>query len=196
MKDLKEFIETNDKGELLINYDAYNAELNSELDRARTQASETAKANAEKQLKQKLEKEIKAQLEKDATLTAEDKLKAEREAFIAEKRDFDIQRIKRIYEDVGISAEEIEMLTALIGDDSEQNLANAQKFAKARKLAYEDSVNKIKEELQQSQRRGNASGGTTDNDNIGALKAKEIAQKYKNGYVSLKPELSAEVKLD
>lgn len=187
MKDIKEFIKKGENGEFTIDYEAYKAELNSELDRARTQASETAKNNAEKTLRSTIEKEIKEKLEAEAKLSAEEKLKQEREAFALEKKEFDKKRIKQMYADAGIGEAEIEILCGLIGDDSEKNIETATKFAEARKTANEDAEKRFKEKMQQNGVRVDGSNGSgSDDDNIGAKMAKLFSDKNEgNGYIDL-----------
>lgn len=186
MKDLKDFIKVKDDGSFEIDYDAYKAELTSELDRARQQASETAKSNAEKSLKDKLTKEIKEELANQAKLTAEEQLKIERDAFMAEKKAFDVERIKTIYKDAGIGDDEIVILTSLIGEDSSKNLETANNFAKARKIANEEAKKKFQEEMQlngQNVPPGNQSSGQIS---YAEQKAKELSKpKETQGYVNL-----------
>lgn len=197
MKDIKDFVKTNEDGTITIDYDAYNAELKSELDRARTQASNTAKENAEKQLKVTLEKEIKAKLEEEAKMTAEEKLKVEREALLEEKKKFDQERIVKIYEDAGIGKDEIEILSKLISDNSEVNLETAKKFADARKAANEVSKKAILEELQLSkQKDDNFGGGGGGDDDLGAKWAKTLSSQAPSAYVDLSPNVGGEINLN
>ena len=124
MKDIIEFATVNEKGEIVIDYDAYNKELASELDRARTQASQTAKQNAEKELRTSLVKELKEKAEAEAKMTADELLKAEKEAFHKERLEFDKKQVETIYKEAGIGDNEIELLTALLGEDTTKKFRN------------------------------------------------------------------------
>ena len=83
---IKDFVKTNEDGTTSIDAAAFEAAFKSELDKARTQASETASANTEKKLRKSIEEEIRGKLEEEAKMTAEEKLKAERDKFLEEKR--------------------------------------------------------------------------------------------------------------
>lgn len=184
ISDLLGFLKVED-GKIVVDEEGYKAKSQSELDKARQQASDTAAANAEKKLRDNLEKEIKAKLEEEAKMTAEQKLEAERKAFADEKKAFDTERIKVIYADAGMSAAEIELALGLIGDDSAKNLEVAKKFAEARKAANEEDRKKFQEELQKNGRLPDGSGGNGGNENdLGALQAKRF-EKPADNYVDL-----------
>lgn len=187
MKDIKDFIKIGEDGKVVIDYDAYNADLNAELDRARTQASTTATANTEKKLRDNLEKEIRQQLEDEAKMTAEEKLKSEREAFIREKQEFDKERIRQTYANAGIEEDEIAILLGFVGDDSKTNLETAQKIADARKKSSENARAKILEELQTSYNsapNGNGAGASAT-ESVAEKMAKKYSAKPVGDYVDL-----------
>lgn len=183
ISDLLSFLKVGEDGKIVVDEDGYKAKAQSELDKARQQASDTAAANAEKKLRDSLEKEIKAKLEEEAKMTAEQKLEAERKAFEEEKKAFDTERIKSIYADAGMSEAEIEVAIGLIGNDSAKNLETATKLAEARKLANEDVRKKFKEELQKNGGLPNDGGNGGGND-FGALQAKRF-EKTEDSYVDL-----------
>lgn len=186
MKDITNFIKQNADGSYTIDNDAYSKELQSELDRARQQASDTARQNAEKELRSSIMKELQEKAEADAKLTAEQKLQAEREAFAKEKRDFDILRVKNIYKEAGFTEKEIEYLAELVGDDTEKNLEKATNIAEARKVANEETRKKIQEELQTNGRRGgDDNGGGSGEKGLGARMAEKFSQATVNDYVDL-----------
>lgn len=193
MKDISEFATVNEKGEIVIDYDAYNKELASELDRARTQASQTAKQNAEKELRASLVKELKEKAEAEAKMTADELLKAEKEAFQKERLEFDKKQVEAIYKEAGISDNEIELLTALLGEDTTKNLETAKKFAEARKTYNEESKIKLTEELQLKTPDPKKKEGGED---IGSLMAKEVSsQNAGSGYVKLSVDAPNDVKI-
>ena len=172
---IKDFVKTNEDGSTSIDTTAFEAALKSELDKARTQASETASANTEKKLRKSIEEEIRSKLEEEAKMSAEEKLKAERDKFLEEKKAFDKKRIESIYKDAGISDDEIAIMCSLIGEDSDKNIETATKFAEARKASSEEAKKKMLEELQMGGRRGSdgGQGGGIDNS-----VAKKMAEKY------------------
>ena len=173
--DIKNFVKTNEDGTTSVDTAAFEAALKSELDKARTPASDPAAANAEKKLRGSIEKEIREKLEEEAKMTAEEKLKAEREKFAAEKKEFDKKRIEQIYKDAGLSDNEIAIMCALIGDDSDKNIETATKFAEARKASTEEFKTKLKEEFQMETRRGSDGGNGGNGENS---VAKQMAKKY------------------
>lgn len=145
MIDISNYATIGEDGKIKFDTAAFDAELQSEMDRARTQASETATKNAEKNLSAKIRKE----LEEEAKMTAEEKLKADRAAFLEEKKAFDRKRIETIYKDAGMDDEEIKILTTtLVGDNSEQNIETAMKLAEYRKSSYDKVRKDIETQLQ------------------------------------------------
>lgn len=185
ISELLGFLKVGEDGKIVVDEDGYKAKTQSELDKARQQASDTAAANAEKKLRDSLEKDIRSKLEEEAKMTAEQKLEAERKAFAEERRAFDTERIKAIYAEAGMSEAEIEVALGLIGDDSAKNLEVAKKFADARKAANEADRKKFQEELQMNGRLPDGGKGGSGNENdLGALQAKRF-EKPAETYVDL-----------
>ena len=182
ISDLLGFLKVGEDGKIVVDEDGYKAKAQSELDKARQQASDTAAANAEKKLRDSLEKEIKAKLEEEAKMTAEQKLEADRKALAEERKAFDTERIKAIYADVGMSDAEIEIALGLIGEDSKKNLEVAKKYADARKASNEDVKKKFQEELQKGGRYPNDGG--SGGEDFGARQAKRF-EKAEETYVDL-----------
>lgn len=181
------FIKVDENGNAILDEKAFNAEMQSELDKARQQASDTAAKNTENKLREALEREIKAKLEEEAKLSAEEKLEAERKKFAEEKRAFDKERIKAIYADAGMSDAEIEFALGLVGDDSVKNLETARKFADARKAANEAAEKKFKEALQSGTPapNGGSVGGSVEK-SVGELQAERFASPdHRSDYVDL-----------
>lgn len=189
--DINSYVTVGADGKPVINEEAFKAAFQSEMDRARQQASETAKKNAEKELRTTIAQE----LEEQAKMTAEEKLQKEREAFRLERQAFDKERIETIYKNAGISDEEIKIFTALIGDNSAQNLETAYKIANARKAANEANIKKLQEEMQQTAPRPDDKNGGGGESSIGAQMAKKFSQPTNTNYVDLSPNAGGEVKL-
>lgn len=181
--DISKYVTIGDDGKLKIDSEAFNAEL----DRIRTQASDTASKNTETKLRSALEKEVRAKVEEEAKMSAEQKLEAERAKFLEEKKAFDIVRIKQIYKDANISDDEIEILLGGVGDDSEKNIEIATKFATARKASDEQYKKQLQEEIQQRTPNPNTNGdGSTKS--IGELMAEKFSSHSDNKYVDLSPQ--------
>lgn len=171
------FIKVDENGKAVLDEQAFNAEMQSELDKARQQASDTAAKNTESKLRESLKKELKAELEQEAKMSAEQKLEAERQKFAEEKKAFDKERIKAIYADAGMSEAEIEVALGLVGDDSVKNLETAKKFADARKAANEAAEKKIKESLQSQTPPPNGGGGNGGGEkSVGEKQAERFAK--------------------
>ena len=174
--DIKNYISTNDKGEQVIDYDKFNADL----DRERTQASTTAREKADKELR----KSIRDELEKEASLSAEEKVKAEREKLLEERKKFNEERIQAIYKDAGLSEDEMTPLLELVTDDAEKSLEKANKIASARKKYFEDYKVNTKKQLEKelalnSPDPNGASGGGKE-ENLGSQLAKKTTTTNKD----------------
>lgn len=181
---LNDYLKQNADGTYEIDTAAFEADL----DRERNKASDTAKKNTESKLRGDLEKEIRAKLEEEAKQTAEEKLQKQIEAFAEQKRAFDKKQVTAIYKDAGISDEEIELMLALVGEDSEKNIENAQKIADARKKFNEENKKKIREELIENGVRPDGNGGDDKKtEDEGEKYAKLFSTKAEgNDYVDLK----------
>lgn len=172
MKELKNYVTLNDKGELEFDNDAFTADL----DRERNQSSETARANAEKKLRTAIESEIRQRIEDEAKLTAEERVKKEREALANERKLFNAERIKALYKtDNLFSDEEVESFSALISDDYDLSLQMATKIVEARKKHNESYEKGLSEQLQLKTPRTNGGSQKSGEDEF-ARKAKEISQ--------------------
>lgn len=181
MKDLRDYVTFNENGEAVFDEASYKADL----DRERNQASETARANAEKKLRTSIESEIRTKIEEEAKLTAEEKMQKERAAFLEEKKAYNAERIKNIYKDSGLFAEdELEVYSSLITDDYEKSLETANKLVQSRKVYNENYEKTFNEKLQQGLPRQN--GGQSGNNESNVVKiAKSYSQNNKNDVVDL-----------
>ncbi len=166
---LEDYISKNEQGEQVIDYEKFNADL----DRERTQASETARTKAEKDLR----KSIREELENEANLSAEEKVKAERDKLLEERKKFNEERVKAIYTDANISEDELSPLLELVTDDAEKSIERARTIANARKKQFEDYKELTKKELEKELAgkepgTGGQSGGSKE-ENLGAKLAKK-----------------------
>ena len=165
---LADYVKIDENGKPVFDNEAFN----SALDRERNQASETARANAEKKLTAELTKKIKEDLENQANLTAEEKLKAEREAFQTERLNFNKERIKHIYSSSKLfTDEEIELFLGLSNEDYEKSSEKANAIVEARKKHNETYEKDFMAKLQTQQPRPDGNGG-------GSSKTESEAQKY------------------
>lgn len=172
MKTLKDFISTNDKGEIVFDEAGYNAEM----DRVRNEASTTARANAEKSLKKDIETQVRKEIEETAKLSAEEKLAKDREALANERKEFNSQRFKSHLKSSNLfSDEEIEVYMGLMGDNYEESIEKADKVIAARTKYNQDYEKKLKENIQTGTPRAN--GGSSSDTNVDSDIVKR-AQKY------------------
>ena len=164
---LADYAKLDENGKLVLNTDAFK----SAVDKERNQASDTARANAEKKLRADLTKEIKEQLEREASLTAEEKLKAEREALQAERLAFNKERVKNIYTSSGVFDEnEVVLFADLITEDYEKSVEKANAIVEARKKRNEQYEKDFMAKVQAGQPRPDGQGG--------AVKTESEAQKF------------------
>lgn len=180
MKNLKDYVTTNENGETIFDEASYQADL----DRERNQASETARTNAEKKLRTSIESEIRAKIEAEAKLTAEEKLAQERQNFLEEKKAYNKERIKNLYRDSKLFDDsELEVYSNLISEDYEKSLELANKLIESRKVYNENYEKSFNEKLQQGLPRTN--GGQTANESSVAKLAKSYSQNNKSEIVDL-----------
>lgn len=181
MKLLKNYVTTNEKGELVFDETAFNADL----DRERNQASETARANVEKKLRASIESELRTKIEEEAKLTTEERNQKERQAFLEEKNAYYAERIKNIYKDCGLFDEkELEVYTSLITDDYEKSLEMANKLVESRKMYNQNYEKSFNEKLQQGLPRNNGGQSGNTESNVAKI-AKSYSQNNKNDIVDL-----------
>lgn len=174
---LKDYVTVKDNGEIVIDEEAYNKALETELDRARTQASTTARGNAEKDLRKSIEKEIRSQLEEEAKLSAEEKLTKERETLLAERKAFNVERIKHTYQkDNLFSDDEIETLLPLISENFDESLATANKLVEARIKRNSEYEKALTEKYQTGTPKIGGEGSGAKVEGIGAKYAKQFSE--------------------
>ena len=185
MKTLKDFVTTNDKGEIVFDEAAYNAEM----DRVRNEASTTARANAEKSLKKDIEAQVRKEIEENAKLSAEEKLAKEREALVNDRKAFNSERFKSHWTSSNLfSEDEVEVYMGLLGDNYEESLAKADKVIAARTKYNQDYEKKLKEEIQKGTPRangGDSTNTTVDSDIINRAKKYNSAATEQNARVEI-----------
>lgn len=185
MKTLKDFISTNDKGEIVFDEAGYNAEM----DRVRNEASTTARANAEKSLKKDIETQVRKEIEETAKLSAEEKLAKDREALANERKAFNGERFKTHLKAANLfSDEEVDVYMGLLGDNYDESIEKADKVIAARTKYNQDYEKKLKENIQTSTPRangGSSSDTSVDNEIIKRAQKYNTATQSQNARVEL-----------
>lgn len=174
--DIQKFVRTKDDGSMEIDKEGFQSAFDAEISRA----VETFKNGKGKE-------EIRKQLEEEAKLTAEEKLKQEREAFEQYKRNSIIQlnQEKAKAKMAGkFSDEEITILLSTITEDAEKSLDTVDKLVKAREVAIESAKKSAIENLQTSQPNVNKTlveppDGKQDQANTAVWTKEEILGNYR-----------------
>ena len=185
MKTLKDFISTNEKGELVFDEAGYNAEM----DRVRNEASNTARANAEKSLKKDIETQVRKEIEETAKLSAEEKLAKDREALANDRKAFNCERFKNHLKAANLfSDEEVDVYMGLLGDNYDESIEKADKVIASRIKYNQDYEKKYKENIQTSTPRtngGSSSDTSVDNEIIKRAQKYNSAAQSQNARVEL-----------
>lgn len=184
MINIQDYVSIGANGELQIDNEKFASAYQSEMDRARTQASDTASANAEKKLRTQLEKELRKEAEEKAKLSAEELLKQREDELLKKQRAFEEKQLKAMYKENGFGDEEIELLCSFIGEDSDANLETATKFINARKAQMDLVITKTKEEMQFNGYRPQG-GGTDQTLSIGQRQAQRQNAENIDNFVDL-----------
>lgn len=146
---IENFVKVNEDGDLDIDKAAFQSALDAEISRA-----------VDKYAKGKGRDEIRKQLEEEAKLTADEKLKAEREEFEEYKKSETIklnqEKAKAKLEGKGFSEKEIEYLLGNVGIDSEKSMATLNTLIEERTKFVEETKKKAIESLQQQQQQSGA----------------------------------------
>ena len=171
--ELKNFVTFDENGKPIFNNEAFNAEL----DRERNKASETATSNTEKKLRLAIEKEIRSKIEEEAAMTAEEKIKAERENLEKERLAFNVERVKNVYTSSNLfTNEEIETFSKFITADYETSHNFATQIVNQRKAYNENYERDFLAKMQKEQPRNNG-GGSANTESEGAKFSKLHSQK-------------------
>lgn len=134
---------TKEDGSLEIDKEGFQSAFDAEISRA-----------VEKFKNGKGKEEIRKQLEEEAKLTAEEKLKQEREEFEQYKLQSRIELNKekaKAKMEGKFSEDELEILLSTITEDSEKSLETVDKLIKAREAVLEQTKQTAIQSLQQSQ---------------------------------------------
>lgn len=146
---IENYVKLNESGELDIDKAAFQSALDAEISRA-----------VDKYAKGKGRDEIRKQLEEEAKLTADEKLKAEKEEFEEYKKKETIklnqEKAKAKLEGKGFSEKEIEYLLGNVGIDSEKSMKNINTLIEEREKLTADIKQKAIESLQQQQQQSGA----------------------------------------
>ena len=114
----------------------------------KTETSATAKA------KKDLEQEIRTQIENEAKMTAEEKLKAEREKmeadFKVERTNFNKDLAKDKLKNAGFEDSEMDVFLDFVTDDKETSLGKIDKICESRKASQEKLKAQWTEELKKN----------------------------------------------
>ena len=153
---IKDYYVTKEDGSTEFDEVKYEKDLQSYLDNEKRQASETAR--------KKGEAEGKRQAEEDAKLSAEQKFAKEKEKWEADMKsrlvDFNKKQVKKLLEDGGYDASEIEIFLGLVTDDETSSLSMATKLCDSRKKYEENYKKKMTEEAQKNQGSQQGSGSS------------------------------------
>lgn len=146
--DIKKFVKLNEKGELEFDEAGFQSGLDSEISRA-----------VDKYANGKGKDEIRKQLEEEAKLTAEEKLKAEKEAFekykLQTKIEINRDKAKAKLENKGFTDKEVEFLLSTVNDDEEKSLSALDVLIGERTKFISTTQQNAIEKLQQQQQSNN-----------------------------------------
>lgn len=168
MLDISKFVTVDENGKAVIDSDAFKSAYDADLRKSLDTNSENTK--------KKLEAEIRKQLEEEAKMSAEEKLKAERDTFEAEKskwvKDFAQKQAKVKMASAELSEEEISTYLELVSND--EDIAKIDKILEIRKKSNDELKKKWEEDLALKQPNPN------NNDNSGASNSygKQMAEKH------------------
>lgn len=172
---LKDYYVTKEDGTQEFDESKYEKDLQSYLDEQKRQASETGK--------KKGIDEGKKQAEEDAKLSAEQKFAKEKEKWEADMKskmvDFNKKQVKKLLENGGYDASEIEIFLGLVTDDETSSLDMATKLCDSRKKYEENYKKKMTEEAQKQQGSQQGSGSSGEGElSFAAKMAKEVNERF------------------
>lgn len=172
MLDIEKYVTIGEDGKPKFDKEAYQSAFDAEIRKSVESSTEN--------LKKKLSGDIRKQLEEEAKLSAEEKLKQEREAFENEKFEFyktsaqEKAKSKMLGSQLFEDEEEIATILELVSDDA--GIAKVEKLIASRQKMNEKMKKSMQSELIGSQ--PNPQDGDGDKDNsLGAIKAKQYQNK-------------------
>ena len=161
--DIKKFVKLNEKGEIEFDESGFQSGLDAEISRA-----------VDKYANGKGKDEIRKKLEEEAKLTAEEKLKAEREEFEKYKLETKVEinkaKAKAKLENKGFTEKEVEFLLSTISDDEEKSLSTIDTLVEERTRFIADTQKSAIQNLQQQQNGNKSSTPLPTPDNNDAQK--------------------------
>lgn len=144
--DIQKFVGTNEDGTIKIDKDGFQSALDAEISKA-----------VEKFKNGKGRDEIRKQLEEEAKLSAEEKLKQERDEFEKYKLQARIElnqsKAKARLEGKGFTEKETSFILSTVGDDEEKSLASIDELIKEREQVIANTKKTAIEGLQSGQRK-------------------------------------------
>lgn len=170
--DLEKYVTLGEDGKIKFDNNAFTADL----DREKSSAINTYSANNSK----KVEEEIRKKLEEEAKLTAEQKLKADREAFEAEKAQAykDLARVKaksKLENSSLFAKDEVEAYLELVSSD--EDISKIDKLITARTKFNADYEKTLKEKFTAETPNPASGSGSDKGLDDGARFAKEYQAK-------------------
>lgn len=142
--DIKKYVKLNENGEIEFDEKGFNSEYDSAISKA-----------VDKYANGKGREEIRKQLEEEAKLTAEEKLKQERETFekyrLEETIKLNQAKARTKLDDKLFSKEEIEFILGTVNVDEEKSLTAIDTLVNARKKFIDDTQKSAIENLQKQQ---------------------------------------------
>lgn len=145
--DIKKFVKLNEKGEIEFDENGFQSGLDAEISRA-----------VDKYANGKGKDEIRKQLEEEAKLTAEEKLKAEREKFEQYRREETVKLVqakaKAKLEGKGFTEKEMSFILSNVGNDEESDMAKIDELVTERtefiSTTQKSAIEKLQQQQQQS----------------------------------------------
>ena len=174
--DIQKFVTTKEDGSFEVDSKAFQSAFDAEISRA-VEAYKNGKGKAE----------MRAELEAEAKLSADEKLKQERDAFEAYKKaervKLNQEKAKAKLEGKGFSEKEVEFMLGTITEDGDKCIAKIDELIAERNTAIETAKKLAIENLQKAQPTAGAKFTNPDNsgtDNAPAKKSKDtILGSYK-----------------
>ena len=178
--DIQKYATLSDDGKISYNTEEFAKDFQSEIDSRIGKAIDTFKKGS-------MRDEIRKELEEEAKLSADEKLKKDREEFEAYKKaerlNLSKAKVKNILASDKFSQEEIEILLGEVTDDEDASIAKATKLLEARVKMLEEIKKKAIEDLQANQPSAgtntNAGGGDDEPTKTAKRTAEEIKNRYK-----------------
>lgn len=175
MIDISKFVTVDENGKAVIDADAYKSAYDAEMRKSLDTNSENTR--------KKLEAEIRKTLAEEAKLSAEEKLKKEREDFEASMaqrlKDFAQYQAKSKMKGAGLNDEEIETYLELVTD--EESIAKIDKLLDLRNKRTESLKKEWEQSVLTSQKNPETSNSGDETASLGATMARKYQHKTDDG---------------